>query len=63
VIYHPVGTSARHGHGQVILVVDEQLRVRGVQGLRVAGRVGDAGHHPRHTPGTIDGHGESADLP
>ena len=47
--YHPVGTC-RIGTDAAQSVVDPQLRVHGMQGLRVADGVGDADASPPPTP-------------
>ena len=41
-IYHPVGTCRMGVAGDAMAVVDETLKVFGLEGLRVAGRVGHA---------------------
>jgi len=49
-IFHPVGTTKMGADGDPMAVLDSRLRVRGVQGLRVA----DAGAMPTITSGNTN---------
>ncbi|HSV58386.1 MAG TPA: GMC family oxidoreductase N-terminal domain-containing protein [Variovorax sp.] len=49
-IFHPVGTTRMGADGDPMAVLDSQLRVRGVQGLRVV----DAGAMPKITSGNTN---------
>lgn len=49
-IFHPVGTAKMGTDGDRMAVLDERLRVRGIQGLRVA----DASAMPRITSGNTN---------
>ena len=49
-IFHPVGTAKMGADGDAMAVLDERLRVRGIEGLRVA----DASVMPRITSGNTN---------
>jgi choline dehydrogenase len=49
-IFHPVGTCRMGAAGDALAVVDTELRVRGVRGLRIA----DASVMPRITSGNTN---------